>query len=177
MDSFAPLYTERLVLRPPVPRDAATLFELASSVAVTQYLSWPRHTARQDTLAFLAYAESEWKRWPAGPLLIESRIDGTLVGTSGLAFETPHRASTGYALVERAWGKGLATEALRAVASLAGKLGLVRLYALCHVDHAASARVLEHAGFECEGVLRRHTEFPNLNRSDPQDVYCYSRTS
>jgi RimJ/RimL family protein N-acetyltransferase len=49
-----------------------------------------------------------------------------------------------------------------------------RLYAVCHADHRASARVLEKCGFNCEGTLRRYAEFPNLEPGEPLDVLCYS---
>jgi RimJ/RimL family protein N-acetyltransferase len=63
---------------------------------------------------------------------------------------------------------------LRGVVEIARGVGLVRLDALCHVDHAASWRVLEKCGFVREGVLRRHSEFPNLMAGEPCDVYCYA---
>jgi RimJ/RimL family protein N-acetyltransferase len=59
---------------------------------------------------------------------------------------------------------------------LAPRLGLRRLYALCHVDHGASARVLDKCGFTREGILRRHAPFPNLGLDEPCDVYCYAVT-
>jgi RimJ/RimL family protein N-acetyltransferase len=49
------------------------------------------------------------------------------------------------------------------------------LYALCHVDHLRSARVLERGGFVLETVLRRHAVFPNLPETGQQDVLCYSK--
>lgn len=49
-----------------------------------------------------------------------------------------------------------------------------RLYAFCHTEHAPSAHVLERAGFELEGVLRKHLVFPNLDDLEPQDVRCYA---
>jgi ribosomal-protein-alanine N-acetyltransferase len=171
-----PIQTERLVLRPPREADAVALFDLGSSAAVTKYVGWPRHMTLEDTHAFLKSSSAEWERWPAGPWVIESRADARLLGTSGLSFETSYRASTGYVLVQSAWGKGIATEALRAVAELADRLAVRRLYALCHVEHWASARVLERAGFQHEGVLRRFLVFPNLGPPEPQDVFCYSRT-
>ena len=51
-----------------------------------------------------------------------------------------------------------------------------RLYAICHTDHAASYRVLEKCGFAREGILRRHTVFPNLAPGEPADVYSYALT-
>jgi ribosomal-protein-alanine N-acetyltransferase len=171
-----PIQTDRLVLRPPRAADAAALFDLGSSAAVTKYVGWPRHTTLEDTHAFLKSSDADWERWPAGPLVIESRADGGLLGTSGLSFETSYRASTGYVLVQSAWGRGIAIEALSAIAELADGLAVRRLYALCHVEHRASARVLDRAGFEREGVLRKFMVFPNLGAVEPQDVFCYSRT-
>jgi len=49
-----------------------------------------------------------------------------------------------------------------------------RLYALCHVEHLASARVLEKAGLRREGTLRRYLLFPNLPATLPSDVFCYA---
>ncbi len=138
-------------------------------------MAWPRHTSIADTHEFIAFSEAEWRRWPAGPLVLESRTDGALIGTSGLDFETAYRASTGYIFAASYWGRGLATEALLAVADHADRLGVRRLHAHCHVGHAASARVLERAGFLREGTLRQFLVFPNLGNPEPQDVYCYAR--
>lgn len=55
---------------------------------------------------------------------------------------------------------------------LADSLGIRRLSALCHPDKRASARVLEKADFQLEGVLRRHTVFPNIDPENPSDVQC-----
>src|SRR5262249_46048648 len=117
----------------------------------------------------------EWQRWPAGPYLIESRDSGRLLGGTGLGFETPYRAATGYVLARDAWGSGYATEALRAVVEVASGVSIQRLYALCHPGHEASRRVLEKCGFAREGLLRRYSEFPNLLAGQPGDVLCYAR--
>jgi ribosomal-protein-alanine N-acetyltransferase len=82
---------------------------------------------------------------------------------------------TGYVLARDAWGHGYATEALRAVVDVAANTSVRRLYALTHPDHSASWRVLEKCAFEREGLLRGHTEFPNLHPGEPSDVLCYAR--
>jgi ribosomal-protein-alanine N-acetyltransferase len=176
MTRFSPIETERLTLRPPEPLDAPAMFDISSSAAVTRFMAWPRHVSLDDTREFLAVSQCEWDRWPAGPLLIVRRADKAVIGSCGLAFETPYRASTGYVLAQRAWGQGFASEALRATMDLAKALRVRRLYAHCHVEHAASARVLARAGFELEGTLRKYLVFPNLQRDDPQDVFTYART-
>jgi RimJ/RimL family protein N-acetyltransferase len=124
---------------------------------------------------FLKFSDAEWDRWPAGPYLVFARADGALLGGTGLGFETPLRAVTGYVLAKDAWGQGYATEALTAMVDLACRFGIVRLYAICHSEHRASSRVLEKGGFSREGTLRRHTEFPNLSPGEPCDVFCYAR--
>jgi [ribosomal protein S5]-alanine N-acetyltransferase len=96
---LAPLVATRLRLRPPHDDDASRIFRRYSSVAeVVRYVGWPRHTSMADTQQFLQSSRSEWQQWPVGTLLIEDRGNGELIGFSGLSFETPYRASTGYVL-------------------------------------------------------------------------------
>jgi [ribosomal protein S5]-alanine N-acetyltransferase len=169
-----PILTPRLMLRPPQTGDAAMIFRrYAADPEVTRWVGWPRHQRISDTDAFLNFSAAQWARWPLGPLLIESRADGQLLGSTGLAFETLTQASTGYVLARDAWGVGYASEALRAVVARAVDLKVTRLYALCHPSHAASIRVLEHCGFSAEGRLARQQVFPNLGDT-PQDVASYA---
>jgi ribosomal-protein-alanine N-acetyltransferase len=176
MKRMGQLQTSRLILRQPEESDVEAIFErIGSDEEVTRFVGWARHTSKDDTKAFLEFSRSEWAKWPAGPLLMESRETGVLLGSSGLAYETAYRASTGYVLARDSWGRGFASEALRAVAAFANELGLSRLYAHCHVRHSASIRVLERCGFEFEGTLRNHLIFPNIGEPVPQDVHCYSR--
>ena len=168
--------TPRLILRRPRLTDAEAMFSrYAGDHEVSRYLAWRRHPSPDMTRLFLQFSDAEWKRWPAGPYLIENKDTGALIGSTGFAFETDYRASTGYVLARDAWGQGFATEAVSAQVEIGRTIGIVRLYALCHVDHARSARVLEKTGFTYEGVLQRYLEFPNLAPGAPADVRCYSR--
>jgi len=167
--------TPRLVLRRPRPEDAEAIFaRYASDPEVTRYVGWPVHTSVEDTRHFLAFAAAEWEQWPGGPYLIYAR-GGDLIGGTGLAFETPQRAMTGYVLARDAWGRGYATESLQAMTDLAPGCGVRRLYAICHHAHRPSARVLEKGGFTLEGLLRRYAEFPNLDPVEPHDCLSYAR--
>jgi RimJ/RimL family protein N-acetyltransferase len=168
--------TPRLALRKPEPTDAeAILARYASDPEVTRFLGWARHRSLDDTRSFLEFSDAEWQKWPMGPYLIFSRENGQLLGGTGLSFETPFRAATGYVLAKDAWGLGYATEALGGVVAAAAEVGLRRVYALCHPDHRASWRVLEKCGFDREGLLRGYADFPNLRAEDPGDVLCYGR--
>jgi RimJ/RimL family protein N-acetyltransferase len=168
--------TERLLLRPPAPEDAESIFErYACDAEVTRYLGWLRHTSIQDTRAFVSFSLAEWARWGVGPLIVFDKVNGTLVGASGLVMEASDCAATGYVLARDAWGKGYATESLHSMVALAAEFRVARLYALCHVDHRASQRVLEKCGFQRESLLPRHSVFPNLS-PEPLDVLSYARS-
>jgi [ribosomal protein S5]-alanine N-acetyltransferase len=178
MQGATPIVTSRLILRPPGAEDAGPIFRrFAADSEVTHFVGWPRHTSIDDTISFLDFSSSEWRRWPAGPLLIESRTDRTLLGSTGLAFETPDRASTGYVLARDARGLGYATEALAAVVVLAQDLAVTRLYALCHPANLPSIRVLERCGFSRADILAKHLVFPNLGDNEPKAVACYVHAS
>ena len=166
--------TARLIMRRPVVEDAVPIFQrYASDPEVTRYLAWPRHTSLEDTAAFIDFSDADWAKWPAGPLLIFSRMNGTLLGGTGLGFTAARVAVTGYVLTREEWGKGYATEALAAMVDVSRSIGVTRLSATCHVDHRASWRVMEKCGFTREGVLRRHTVLPNLS-PEPVDVLRYA---
>jgi [ribosomal protein S5]-alanine N-acetyltransferase len=65
-------------------------------------------------------------------------------------------AEIGYWLGEQVWGRGIATDALRAITTEAfTRYDLTRLYAVPFADHHASVRVLEKAGYVREGHMRQ----------------------
>ena len=168
--------TERLILRRPLPTDAESIFaRYASDPEVTRYLGWPRHKSIEQTRGFLSFSNDAWKKSPGGPYIIELRESRMVLGSTGFGFETPIRAAVGYVLARDAWGRGYSTEALRALTAVSSEIGVCYLYAYCHPEHKASARVLEKCGFVLEGTLPQHSEFPNLEGAGPKDVLCYSR--
>ena len=170
---FTAFETERLRLRRPAREDAKNIFECyASDQEVMRWLGWPRHTSLDDTYRFLDFSDDQWREWPAGPLLIESKVEGVLIGSTGLTFVDATSAMTGYVLSRNNWGCGYATEAVRAMIKLSTSLRVSRLFALCHPSHAASRRVLEKCGFEFDGSLA--TQFPNLPGRPMIDAQCYA---
>lgn len=86
-------------------------------------------------------------------------VDGEPGGGIGVhPFADVHRrtAEIGYWLGRVHWGRGIATEAVRAVVDYAfGTFDLVRLEAQVYEWNPASARVLEKAGFDLEARLAR----------------------
>ncbi len=82
-----------------------------------------------------------------------------LVGVIGVSQQSDvYRISAeiGYWLAEPFWGQGIATGAVRTVTDWAfSTLGVERVYADVFETNPASRRVLEKAGYVCEGTLRR----------------------
>jgi RimJ/RimL family protein N-acetyltransferase len=78
-------------------------------------------------------------------LLLET---GEVVG--GIGFLHPPElgeVEVGYGLAESVRGRGIATEALRAVSALAAEHGVVTVVAMTATDNRPSQRVLERLGF------------------------------
>ncbi|MGA7409452.1 MAG: GNAT family protein [Bryobacteraceae bacterium] len=86
-------------------------------------------------------------------------VGGEAVGGIGIhprVNEERHTAEIGYWLGEPFWGRGIATAAVCSLSQRALKeLDLYRLFANVFASNPASMRVLEKAGFQREGVLRR----------------------
>ncbi len=174
---FAPatLHTDRLVLRRPSASDAAAVFgRYAGDPEVTRFLGWRTHQSVAESQQFLARCDAEWRQTGVGPYLIQSREDGEILGSASLRLMSSQQAAAGYILARDAWGRGYATEALHALRGLALRLGVIRLTAMCHPEHQASLRVMQKCGFTRDGLLRGHTQFPNLAPGVAADVLCYS---
>jgi RimJ/RimL family protein N-acetyltransferase len=85
-----------------------------------------------------------------------------------------HACELGYVLARPAWGHGYMTEVVCAIRDVVMAVPEVhRLWACADVENGASARVMEKAGMEREGRLRRYIRHPNLGDL-PRDVFLHS---
>lgn len=79
------------------------------------------------------------------------------IGFLGFNIGESHRAELGYWLAKPYWNKGIMTAAVKAASNYGFKeFGLIRITANVFSSNLGSARVLEKAGFKCEGTLRSH---------------------
>lgn len=145
----------RCTLRPWRPADADSLVRHGNNLNVAKHLRdrFPHPYTRDNARAFLsAIARAE----PQTNFAID--VAGEAAG--GLGFVPGndverYSAEVGYWLGEAFWRRGIATEALELFTRYAfDELRLLRLFALPLADNAASIRVLEKAGYTCEGTLR-----------------------
>ena len=86
-------------------------------------------------------------------------VDGRAAGGVGLepmSDVNRRSAEIGYWLGAAYWGRGIATEAVTLVTDWAFRAhGLLRLFAQPFARNQASRRVLEKAGYQLEGIMRR----------------------
>ena len=169
------LDTERLRLYPLTEDDLDDLVELDGEPEVRRMADPAGVIIPADREERRTY---EWERHvaPGGFYGARERVGHAFVGWFQLERvpDRPDEVELGYRLRRNVWGLGYATEALAAVRDCAAALGLERVYALCHPAHRTSARVLEKAGFLCEGTLGGYAEFPNLAPGVQADVLCYA---
>jgi len=155
--------------------DAADIFDsYASDPEVTRYLTWQPYKNKNDVASFL---ESRLARWDSGEeysWAITKTKNDRVIGMIACRLRD-HMADIGYVLSRHFWNRGYITEAATAVANLAISLESVyRVWAVCDVENGASVRVLEKAGMQREGVLRRYIVHPNIS-PEPRDCFVYAR--
>ena len=144
--------TKRLLLRPGFPEDARALAAAIGDERIARNLAnvpWPYRL--RDAEAFLAAP-----RDPVLPsLLITERTasEPRIVGACGLARRASGAVELGYWIASADWGRGIATEAGKALVEIARALRLPSLEAAHFLDNPASGRVLEKLGFRPTGLV------------------------
>ncbi|WP_436521235.1 GNAT family N-acetyltransferase [Actinoplanes sp. HUAS TT8] len=166
------LTTPRVVLRPWRDDDLDAMAAITADPEVMRYIHDGRPLDRAATAERLALWRRHWDEHGFGLYAVELRETGELAGFTGLAVPTflPEimpAVEIGWRLGRPYWGKGLATEAARAVVSRAGTdFGLKRLVSVHIVGNEASARVMVKLGMR----LERETVQPDTGR--PLRVYA-----
>ncbi|CAN6281999.1 unnamed protein product [Urochloa humidicola] len=143
-------------LRPLELEDADAFMTWASDESVMRFLKRPLCATREQAVAQIrdTVLGHPWFR----AICVDGDRPLGQVSVWPYADEGGRRANLGYALATDYWGRGIAAAAIRMVV---GKVfddlpALERLEAVTGVDNVRSQRVLEKAGFQREGVLRRY---------------------
>jgi ribosomal-protein-alanine N-acetyltransferase len=167
--------TARLILRPLAAEDAPAVFDCyAHDPEAVRFLMFPPHRSLADTEAWIARCAATLPERARNYVLI-GRADGDLRGAFELRRPVPYALDCGYVLGRPWWGRGLMSEALAEVTGWAMRQdGIWRIGAVCDCDNLASARVMEKAGMQREGVLRRWLLHPNIS-AEPRDCFSYAR--
>lgn len=169
--------TAHLLARRPRATDAPAVFAAyASDPIATRYLAWKPYEAVEPLAEFLRARAQAWANGGDGHFayLLCRRETDVPIGSISVFVEPP-KAMFGYVVGQAHWGNGYAAEALTFLVEWAARQPpLRRAWAYCAAENTASIRVMEKAGLEREGVLRRWQAFPNLG-PEPRDCVVYAR--
>ena len=174
MTSFLPIGTERLVLRDFTMEDTPAVHRYGSDPDVVRYMPWGPNTWT-DTQEFVRRKLDDQRADPRRrfDLAVTLASSGELIGACGLSIISTERrqGAIGYVYRRDVWGRGYATEAARALVALGfDRLGMHRIFSYVDVDNVASARVLEKAGMQREGLVRHDVQM----RGEWRDSYLYA---
>jgi len=154
-----------MTLRPLELGDARALFAMSQERGMREWLPDQVYADEAQALeivrTLIAYAAAADPR--VSPVVRGICADGALVGHVGLS-RAREVIEIGYAVADSHQGRGLATEAVRAMTTWGLQtVGLASIDGIVAADNAGSCRVLERAGYglveaterKMHGVVRR----------------------
>ncbi len=171
--SMPDLSTERLLLRRMTMKDAQDVFEYSRDPEVARHVLWSAQKHISEAKDYIRYMTKRYRDDLPSSWGIIDKASGRLVGTIGYMAFSEENASVevGYSLAHWLWGKGLMTEALRAVIDYTfDAMDVNRIEAQHEIDNPSSGRVMEKCGMVKEGVLRQRL----YNKGEFKDVALYS---
>ncbi|QUL54883.1 GNAT family N-acetyltransferase [Paenibacillus tritici] len=152
------LHTERLLLRKMKVADSSSLFGIWSDPEVTRYMNVSSFTDEQqakDMIQLLDDLSEDDKAIRYSVILTESSEIIGSCGYNSLDFENA-KAEIGYDIAASFWGRGYASEAVRALLDHAfSSLELNRVEAKVDPANMNSIKLLHKLDFTFEGTLRQ----------------------
>jgi RimJ/RimL family protein N-acetyltransferase len=157
------LRSQRLLLRPVHPADAAAIAAYRSLPEVARFQSWesfgPADADRliADQSAVVPGTPGTWLQ-----LALVLSESATVVGDCGIHFrkDDPQQVELGATVAPAHQGRGLASEALRRVlAYVFGTLGKHRALAVTDAENQAAAALFRRVGFRQEAHFVEHVRF------------------
>ena len=155
-----PIYTERIIIRKFEDGDAPDIVEysVGADFWLSRNIDW--EATEEAVVAYYepmrdVYPES-YAKWL--DLVIELKANSKVVGSVGIGFANREReqAMVGCLLSCQYQGRGIATEALKALISFGfGSMGLHRIYARTGSLNTASWHLMERVGMEREAHFRK----------------------
>lgn len=172
--TFATIETERLRLRRFRDGDVEAFQAYRSDPEVARFQSWQDHTLEQAE-RFVAEMAAADPGVPGQPFqfAVARLTDDALVGDCMLAIGAGVRPSAeiGYTVAPASHGRGVATEAARALVGYAfDRQGVRAVRAVTAIRNTASIRVAERLGMRLVGTV--HTAF----KGEACDEHTYELT-
>jgi RimJ/RimL family protein N-acetyltransferase len=153
MDFLIPdsLQTKRLTLRIFKESDWRDLHEHYSDATCTKY-TFGRALSEGESWRAMASMTGHWHLRGYGPYVAEEKATGKILGVVGLWYPNDWPGpEIKWALIRRYWGQGFASEAARAVKSMAAEfMPELPLISFIHSENLASINLAKAIGAQFE---------------------------
>ena len=179
--NFAPIETDRLLLRPPGPDDADALSAVLDHAEMARHSPGLPHPYPPPAVRdWIGRTHRELLAGNEFAFVVQDRTSGALIGLAELALE-PQRAvgELAYWIDRDHWGQGFATESARRLVAFGfDTLGLAAIWGVAIAENPASARVLEKSGlvhhrdgsYDGRAIVIHRLERPDYRRSAVEAV-------
>ncbi len=157
--TFPEIHTKRLHLRLAQREDAAEILHLRSDRELLRYLDRDPCKDLTEAKEWIQRNQDDFKNNLGLNWVITLQPESKVIGTIGLwRFDLPnHRAEIGYTLKTNYQGKGLMSEAMRAVLEFSfHSLNFHSIEANVNPENEPSKRLLERHGFRQEAYFREN---------------------
>lgn len=151
------LETERLRLRRWKRSDIEPYSKLCADPEVMKWIGSGSVRSHADCARAIKEFEANWKAKGFGLFAVELKRNGQFVGFCGLSI--PHflpqvmpAVEIGWRLAREYWGRGLATEAARAVLDFGFRdVELDEVVSICQIGNDASEHIMRKIGMDLDG--------------------------
>jgi RimJ/RimL family protein N-acetyltransferase len=161
---------DNVTLRPLEPEDIDTLHVWETDHTLSYFAGWTSEFSR-------CHFKQSWENRLTNPpdtlVVLGIAFEGRLVGYIQLGRIDPveRHAAIGIVIGEaNLQGKGIGSTAVRILCDFAYTVkGMERVYAECYGFNTRAQRMFERAGFQREGILRKH----ELHNGVRQDMHIF----
>ncbi|MEM9142994.1 MAG: GNAT family N-acetyltransferase, partial [Bacteroidota bacterium] len=157
MKDFPQLKTKRLLLTELRSTDIPRVVQYASNKEVSLYtLNLPHPFSDKDAINWMNTAHQGFKSGSKFVFALRWGPEMEFIGSIGLSVDRKfNRAEISFWIAEPFWGRGFATEAVRAALQFGFKeLYLNKLTSAHMQKNPASGKVLKNSGLAKEGILK-----------------------
>lgn len=143
-----PIRTKRLLLAPLTAADASVMHAIWTSAGVRRFLFDDEILSFDRACELIRESERLWHEERCGLWGVRVADEGALIGFAGFwYFRDPPERELLYGIAEEQWGRGLATEAARAILDYGFEsLGFAECMGSTDWENIASRRVMEKLG-------------------------------